>query len=256
MKKTLLFSAMLVVSLSVHSQCVDPMISDFECSAPSHPFTGNGIATIDNLYSGGINTSAHIGEYTDNGTDGWDNLQVDYESVIDLSTHNILRFKLYTSKSIQILAKIEGGTTNPKEAWSDYSQIDQWQELLLDFSSAASDGNTKLILFFNADKTDGTTTDKYYIDDLEWVSQADLSNNDIRIISDVNIYPNPSKSFINISSTQKFTKAEIYNSIGQIVKSIEANNLKRIDISNLTSSIYTLKLYGNKVISVRKLIVE
>ena len=38
--------------------------------------------------------SNNIGEFIDDGTNGWDNLLIDYGTEIDLTTNTILSFKL------------------------------------------------------------------------------------------------------------------------------------------------------------------
>ena len=95
MKKLLLLS-LTFMSYIAFSQCVDPIISDFECSPPSHTLGGNGVTSLANPVSGGINTSANVGEFTDDGLNAWDNLEVDYGAPIDLSTTNFLKIKIYS----------------------------------------------------------------------------------------------------------------------------------------------------------------
>ena len=160
------------------SQCNLPVITNFECGDVSQTVLGNGVNTVENIFQTGINKSANIGEYLDDGTNGWDNLLIDFQTEIDLSENYFLSFKLYSSSSIQVLAKLEGGTAI--ELWSDFSLENTWQEFNFDFSGAAENGNTKLVLFFNASQESGTSSDIYYIDDIRFTS---LTNN-FPIISD------------------------------------------------------------------------
>ena len=96
---------------------------------------------------------------------------------MDLSTHSILKLKLYSPASIQILVKIEGGASHEKYSiLSGDSNINTWTELEFDFSSyannnvAGGDMNTRIVFFVNAGVTTGTTTDVYYIDDIQWTN--------------------------------------------------------------------------------------
>ena len=143
--------------------CEYPVITDFECDEPSHPITG-ALTTITNPVSGGVNTSTNVGEYTDDAIEAWDNLTIDYETTIDLTTNNQLKFKFYSLKSVQVLAKLEGEGGINKEIWSDFSQENIWQEYSFDFSESIGEEYTKLLLFFNP--TVGNGMDTYYIDDL------------------------------------------------------------------------------------------
>ena len=167
-----------LLSCFSYGQCNDPVITNFECGMPTQTILGNGVSSVNNFISSGINMSNNIGEFIDDGTNGWDNLLIDYGTEIDLTANTFLSFKLYSSSSIQILAKLEGGTD--VEVWSNFSSINTWEEFNFDFSGAVGNGNTSLVLFFNAAQTSGTTSDTYYIDDLQWTNTI----NSFPVISD------------------------------------------------------------------------
>ena len=112
------------------------------------------------------NRSEYVGKYTDNGTEPYDAFILNYGSTINLNTHNKLKFKLYTPSSIQVLAKLEGGSAIEK--WSDFSNVNSWQEFSYDFSDSIDNQNTTLVLFFNAGQNNGGLEDIYYIDELRW----------------------------------------------------------------------------------------
>ncbi|WP_282013598.1 hypothetical protein [Marinifilum flexuosum] len=143
------------------------IISDFECQH-NYTFTGRLEAGIDNLYKAGINQSEKIGEFTDDGTNAWDFLLVDYEKAIDLSTKNKLKLMIHSDKAVQFLAKLEGGTSAAHEIWMDITTTGEWVEYTVDFSSQANENHNKVVLFFNAGKDDGGATDKYYLDNIRW----------------------------------------------------------------------------------------
>ncbi|MCZ4694108.1 hypothetical protein DWB61_02600 [Ancylomarina euxinus] len=142
------------------------IISDFECQQ-NYDFPET-LITIDNSLKGGINESEKIGEFTDDGTNAWDHLLIDYGQAIDLSTKNKLKLLIHSDKKVQFLAKLEGGTSNANEIWTDITTIGEWTEYTVNFSSQANENHTKLVLFFNAGKDDGTATDKYYLDNIRW----------------------------------------------------------------------------------------
>ena len=196
-----------VVSYFSYCQCVTPIITNFECGMPTQNILGNGITSISNLYQTGINNSINIGQYTDDGTNGWDNLMFDYSTEIDLSSYPYLSFKLYSPSSIQVMVKLEGGTA--VEKWSDFSSINTWEEFNYDFSDAVSNGNTKVVLFFNAGVQTGTTNDVYYIDDIRWsnstsilpiISDFESLNSSVPMIGDIQKVSNPYHSELNTST--------------------------------------------------------
>jgi|TARA_Y200000002_G_scaffold340659_1_gene311354 hypothetical protein len=234
-----------------NSTSILPIISDFESLNSSVPMTGD-IQTVSNPYYSGINTSTNVGQYTDDGTNGWDNLLVEYSTEIDLSSNPFLSFKLYTPSSIQVMVKLEGGIA--VEKWSDFSSINIWEEFNYDFSDAASKGNTKVVLFFNPGNQTGTTKDVYYIDDVKWSSTLSIKNS--RKISELTFYPNPVDDIIRIESIFNINSFIIFDVQGKSLISKKNINKKsvEIDISMLNSGTYFLKNILEKEIKTLKLI--
>lgn len=71
--------------------------------------------------------------------------------------------------------------------------------------------------------------------------------------NDLSIYPNPTSGLLTIDSKENYTAYFIYNLLGRLLKNGEIEN-KKINISELSSGVYTLKLVGNKGESIRKII--
>ena len=189
-------------------QCSDPVITNFECGDANQTILGNGINSVVNTFQSGINKSANIGEYTDDGTSGWDNLLIDFVSEIDLTSNPYLSFKLYSTTSIQVLAKLEGGSEI--ELWSDYSLENTWEEFNFDFSDAVANGNTKLVLFFNAAQESGTSSDIYYVDDIRFtnstnnyptISDFESLNPSVPLSGNIQTVSNPFYDGINTSTS-------------------------------------------------------
>ena len=176
------------------------IVSDFECQQ-NYTFFNDAAPVVDNPDKSGENTSDSVGEYTDDGTNAWDNLLVDFGQVFDLSSNNQLHVKVHSSKAVPLLAKLQGGT--PMEIWGDIDVTGQWKNYTFDFSTAAGNGNTELVLFFNGGKTDGTNSDIYYVDDIRFlpkdcsVINEDCSGvtADMSIVSDFDCQQN--QTFLN-----------------------------------------------------------
>ena len=75
--------------------------------------------------------------------------------------------------------------------------------------------------------------------------------------STISVYPNPSSTFITVSSDEIITKVEIINLQGIKVMEIDSeNNQKTIDVSNLKTNTYLLKTYTNKGASTNSIIIN
>ena len=164
MKRKLLLLLVLICG-STYAQCVFPVVTDFECTPASATLGGKGVVSVSNPFSGDPNTSANVGEFTDDGTDPWDNLHIDFGTAIDLSQNFRFNLKVYSTATIQVLVKLQGGTTPAREFWLDISP-NTWDEHKINLESHKSEGHDEVIIFFNAGVDTGTTSDVYYIDDI------------------------------------------------------------------------------------------
>ncbi len=70
----------------------------------------------------------------------------------------------------------------------------------------------------------------------------------------VKIYPNPANNLININTNYKNYKIEIFTQLGK--KIIENENIKILDISNLSDGVYIIKISSNDKFTWDKLIVK
>ncbi|WP_142785518.1 hypothetical protein [Changchengzhania lutea] len=142
--------------------------NDFECQQNYDVVCCIETVIIDNPDVSGINTSNSVLEVTDNGTDAWDALVLDFGAVIDLSVKNQLKIKILSTGTVPLLAKLEGGSSTPAEVWGNIDTANVWTEYTFDFSGQAAENHQKIVFFFNGGETNGTATDIYYIDDIEW----------------------------------------------------------------------------------------
>jgi len=122
--------------------------------------------------------------------------------------------------------------------------------------------------FFSTNQNDSTTT----VNDINWVNifsqnidarlnsnsvaatGADFSNSkfggevgvsEISNKLEVDVYPNPTSCILNIKSDGKMN-ITMYNSYGQLVVNKQSYNFSQIEVSELSTGIYTL-LINNEV---------
>ncbi len=75
--------------------------------------------------------------------------------------------------------------------------------------------------------------------------------------SALKVYPNPTKNILNISYNQEISNIEIFNLVGQRVVTISPNaNTGQVDMSNLASGAYFVKVTSNNVSNTVKVIKE
>ena len=76
---------------------------------------------------------------------------------------------------------------------------------------------------------------------------ATLKDKDFALLTGITLYPNPTNGILNIEGdTSKIQSIAIYNIVGQHVKTI-SNQFKTIDIGNLESGLYLLKVAGDSM---------
>ena len=72
--------------------------------------------------------------------------------------------------------------------------------------------------------------------------------------NEIKIYPNPVVDFVNIESKMEINSVAIYNEIGRLV-STNDEIFSKIDISNLNSGIYLMKInFKNDKVEVVKML--
>ncbi len=135
-------------------------------------------------------------------------------------------------------------------------------------SSNSSDGNIARINLSNnsaeflssASLPEGILVfeNNLYVSEVNSVNYFDLSllstDNYLENISNsaLNFYPNPTKDFLIISGLKSRQSFKIYNLLGKLVKSGQIANGERINVSNLSSGMYLLKLNETSVYRIIK----
>ena len=74
-------------------------------------------------------------------------------------------------------------------------------------------------------------------------------------INNLVVYPNPIENQLNISANELITKIEVYDILGQLIKSIANNSyLIQADLSELSSATYILRVYSEQKVQTIKMI--
>jgi hypothetical protein len=70
----------------------------------------------------------------------------------------------------------------------------------------------------------------------------------------ISLFPNPSKTYFELSGEVSIEKVELYSMLGQLVKSFK--NQKQYSISDLSKGNYILKINASEGVSSKTLIIE
>ena len=146
------------------------IINDFNCQQNTTIPGFLSTSIVENPKVGEGNPSDMVLEVTDDGTQAYDALIFESSQAFDLSTKNYFKIKVLAERAVPLLVKLEGGTTPAKEVFAAIDVVGEWAEYTVDFTDQAASDHTKLVLFFNGGQSDGTPTDKYYIDDLRFAA--------------------------------------------------------------------------------------
>jgi len=137
-----------------------------------------------------------------------------------------------------------------------------WSREIIDLSSYDGDNDVIIRMEFTPDPS-ASTCAGIFMDDWELthsnITNSNSINNNERLIS---IYPNPSNNILNITFNEQVNKEgkiEILNSLGEIVSivNVDVNSNKiLININDLSSGIYIVKLKSGNISYTEKLIIE
>lgn len=112
---------------------------------------------------------------------------------------------------------------------------------------------------YNADTIGSgvTTCFKYYGGVFYSDTSAEVGIKEISDFNNFSIYPNPSNEIVNVKAAETVTKAEIYNIAGAKVYNKQIGEKTfTINADNFSKGMYLVKVYTNKGVGVKKLIVE
>ena len=85
--------------------------------------------------------------------------------------------------------------------------------------------------------------------------ENDLGTNEHNLVNEISVYPNPVKHTLNFKLKEKVNKVEVYDLSGRIVSALFVTENK-VDVSDLKTGPYIVKIYTDKGIMNTKIIKE
>jgi hypothetical protein len=190
------------------------------------------------------NPTVNVGEISGINNSWWSQIKYQYNDGINLSSGDRgFSIKVKGPRALPVTIKIEGSQEHSVTV--DYTTPDVWQKLDFDFSSFATNTNTKIAVFFDIQVNPDVVTDPnlniFQVDDFIFGQYATLTNNSFKIeIEELVAYPNPTSSTWKISTkNQVISSIELFNLLGDKVLSLKPNALHaNVDASSLTAGRY------------------
>lgn len=150
--------AMVSLPITFDNTAVNYMVTTFE---------GVAFSVVDNPAPGGSNNVASkVGSITNIGV-AFEGFFFDLGDDVDLTTDKTIKMNFWSDAAIDVLIKLEEGTSDALEVKASHGGTG-WEELLFDFTSAAS--YSRFTMFVDGP---GTTAGTFYVDDIEQIETVD-----------------------------------------------------------------------------------
>ncbi|EDP70447.1 CHU large protein; uncharacterized [Flavobacteriales bacterium ALC-1] len=180
-----------------------------------------------------------------------------YQRVVGLTIGNVYNFSIDsrseaagTPSEVYILNnEIADETGIDANGYADTSVVtgmditnDEGAWVTNTFSFTAT--TTEVVIYVRSNGSVDGMTEVFY-DNISLQEDATASVDDF-LASNVKVYPNPANDFINIESNNaQITEVKLYDILGkQVLSQYELSN-NRLDISDLTSGVYFMKISAN-----------
>lgn len=224
-------------------------------------FANGTLTEVNNPAPDDVNGSSLVGRYARNGSQRYDVLIYDVNSITNagvyLNEQEKFYMDVYTSAPVgtEILLQLETSRSMPNNFptgrhsrfVATVTKNGQWQRLifkLLDRPDqfASNLDIQKMVLLFNSDSF---TSDVYFFDNLDSYSVSTVTNTqNTAPINNIRVFPNPVLDLLNFSLPQgnQISYIELFSVQGQLVFRRDIQNRGgQIDLSPLNKGLYILK---------------
>ena len=100
----------------------------------------------------------------------------------------------------------------------------------------------------------GLRRDGFYFDNFKIIALSDNLNINDYPQNNSRIFPNPVNNYLNIDSSNRINKLEIYDMLGKKIFEKQKENLTEIELPFLNSGIYIVKLFSDETAEIHRII--
>lgn len=141
------------------------------------------------------------------------------------------------------------GTLETKYTWQSWDGS-QWVNEDQETNDYDANGNVTMIIYSN---WSGSMWEPYYKEELDYSMADPLSTTEFDSES-FKVHPNPASDVINISTAFDIEKIEMYSVLGN--KIIQSSKAKHLNVSNVKSGMYMLKIFSGGRHTTKKIVVK
>lgn len=206
--------------------------------------------------------------------DGWDNGADNKYWLISFQANDFKDMVLYSKQ------RSGGNKPGPKYFKIQYriNSISSWTDLTTTDIEVANDWTTGVAnglalpatlnncqetvfirwLMASNESSGGGTVAADGVSKIDEIFIIGLNNEDVEelVYANVKVFPNPVTEILTIKAPFDVKRAEIYSISGALVKSVEGNNIQKMNVENLSAGKYILNLYNESSLRATKKMIK
>jgi hypothetical protein len=208
-----------------------------------------------------VNESSHVVEFrrSQHGV-SWGGFWSPLPEPLDLSENKYVYVKVWKPRISPLRFKVEGGPTADLEIESMFPQteVEQWEEIVFDFSE--KDGQWNIIAFMPdfADPVDLDEDIVIYFDQIR-LGEAPTDVSVIRLPDDsfdLKVYPNPASDNVTVEAPVN-SRIDLIDIAGNIIfRQTAVNPVTTIDLGDVAAGLYLVRVVDGNSVRTIKLVVQ
>lgn len=170
-----------------------------------------------------------------------------------------IEIEIFVETEISFFVKVSSESNYDKlNFYVDNSKMEEWSGEVEwnQVSYTLPSGSHQLTWTYEKDSSLSSGSDCAWIDDIVFPPTTIIYDLETSEENNIEIYPNPASSNIYVETGDNECDILIYNSLGQIVKTMSSVSGKvSVDVNDMNSGIYFIKIKGSSLNEVRNVVI-